>query len=144
MATVKTAVQATLLLIFLSGVYLLGRAYRSGGLPGFEEPPPFNLGIEADRLNATLPEMVSEGVRLDEARAGPKNSFTYFYTILDDDKAQDILKNQAKRDSLRAQLHDRVCFMMPAFREHGAIVIYALKDGAGRPIAEIKINSMDC
>jgi hypothetical protein len=144
MATVKTAMQAISLVIFLTGIFLLGRAYRSGSFPGFEEPPPFNLGIEAEKLNATLPEMVSEGVRLDEARAGPRNSFTYFYTITDDDKARDLSGNQEKLKALEAQLRDRVCSMMPTFREHGTIVIYALKDNSAGTIAEFKIDSMDC
>jgi hypothetical protein len=143
MIALKAATQTMVLLAFLSGVFLLGRACRSAALNGAGEPLPFNLGIEADRLNATLPEMVSEGVRLDETRAGPGNSFQYLYTILDGEK-KELLENRNRQDALRAQLQERVCSMMPAFREHGAVVTYFLRDSAGRAIAEIRIDPMDC
>jgi hypothetical protein len=144
MVALKAAMQTVVLLAFLAGLFLLGKAYRAGGLSDMEETTPFNLGIEAERLNATLPEMVSAGVRLDETRAGPGNAFVYFYTILDGDRVKEVRDNQAGLNALTAQLRDRVCSMMPAFRDHGAVVTYLLRDSAGKAIADIRIDPMDC
>ncbi len=144
MILTRAATRTIFLLIFLAGVFLLGKAYRIGGPLSSDASPPFNLGIEAERLNATLPEMVSEGVRLDETRAGPGNSFAYIYTILDDSRVSDLSPDRTKLEDLGAQLHNRVCVMMPAFREHGVIVTYSFRDGSGKTIAEIKIDPMDC
>ena len=112
--------------------------------PRDAEPVANILEREAAALNATLPEMVSEGVRLDKATSGPGNSFNYNYTIVDDDMAEKLVADDAKLEGMRDQLHRRVCAMMPEYRKRGTIVNYSLSNNAGLEIAEISINPEDC
>jgi hypothetical protein len=104
----------------------------------------FALEHEAQLLNETLPEMVSENIRLDKATTGPGNALTYFYTITDDAESKAISKDSRRTDRLRAQLLERVCTMMPEYRERGTVVGYTLRNNAGSTIAEISINPRYC
>ena len=128
-----------------TGVFLLARYYATGDFIEFGGEP-FSATMERDaaRINATLPEMVSEGVRLDKAAAGPGNAFNYIYTVVDDGDARKIAGDKRELDKLKAQLRERVCTVMPAYRENETIVTYSLRDNAGGPVAEISINPKDC
>ncbi len=125
--------------IFLSVTY-----YRTSSVSDENQTFFINLADDAERLNATLPEMVSENIRLDKATAGPGNSFHYNYTIVDNDAATKIAGDPDELGKLKTQLQERVCNLMPAYRANGTIVNYALKDNAGALVADISINPRDC
>ncbi len=125
-------------------IFLSVRHYRISSFYEQNETFFINLADDAERLNATLPEMVSENIRLDKATAGPDNSFHYNYTIVDDDSARKIAGDPEELDKLKMQLKERVCNLMPAYRANGTIVNYALKDNAGAIVADIAINPRDC
>lgn len=133
------------LALALAVIFFSGRYYAS------LRPEKMDLGEislalerEAEELNATLPEMVSENVRLDKATTGPGNALTYFYTVVDDNEADAIAADIRKTDKLKAQLLQRVCTMMPEYRERGTVVGYTLRNSIGSTIAEISINPRDC
>jgi hypothetical protein len=145
MLTAKRGVQAVILIGVFAATFAMVRYYRAGAIVDEgAELASIDLEREAAEVNATLPEMVSEGVRLDEVTAGPGNSFSYRYTILDDDSVKDLSKKPEKLKELEAQLHDRVCENMPDFRKSGTIVKYVLRDNAGTVLAEVSVNPMDC
>ena len=133
------------LTLALAVIFFTGR-YYAGLRPAKVDLGEISLALEreAEELNATLPEMVSENVRLDKATTGPGNALTYFYTIVDDGEAQAIAADVRKTDKLRTQLLQRVCTMMPDYRERGTIVGYTLRNSAGSTIAELSINPRDC
>jgi hypothetical protein len=143
--TAKSAMQAGALVVALAAIFLLGRYVVTGEYFGLNKEP-FSVAMEreAARLNATLPEMVSSSVRLDKAAAGPGNSFNYRYTIVDADAAKNIVENANERDKLKAQLQERVCTVMPAYRKNGTIVNYSLRDIEGATIADISIDPKNC
>jgi len=133
------------LFMALAVIFFSGRYYAS------LRPEKVDLGEislalerEAEELNATLPEMVSENVRLDKATTGPGNALTYFYTIVDDGEADAVASDIRRKDKLRKQLLQRVCTMMPEYRERGTIVGYTLRNTGGSTIAEISVNPRDC
>ena len=127
------------------GIFLLARYYRMEiSTEANDEPLSVTLWRAATQVNDTLPEMVSERVRLDKVTAGPGNSFNYVYTIVDDEAARNLSDHSDKIGELKAQLHDRVCSMMPDYRDNGTIVNYSLNDNSGAPIAAISINPADC
>jgi hypothetical protein len=129
----------------LAVIFFTGRYYASLR-PAKVDLGEISLALEreAEELNATLPEMVSENVRLDKATTGPGNALTYFYTIVDEGEARAMASDIRKTDKLRGQLLQRVCTMMPDYRERGTIVGYTLRDPAGSTIAEISVNPRDC
>jgi hypothetical protein len=133
------------LALALAVIFFSGRYYASQR-PGKLDLGEISLALEreAEELNATLPEMVSENVRLDKATTGPGNALTYFYTVVDDNEADAIAADIRKTDKLRAQLLQRVCTMMPEYRERGTVVGYTLRNSIGSTIAEISINPRDC
>ena len=133
------------LTLALAVIYFTGR-YYAGLRPAKVDLGEISLALEreAEELNATLPEMVSENVRLEKATTGPGNALTYFYTIVDDGQAEAFVSDVRKRNKLRAQLLQRVCTMMPDYRERGTIVGYTLRNPQGSTIAEISINPRDC
>jgi hypothetical protein len=141
----KSAAQTIAVVLLLAVLFMAGRYYRTASSTELDDEVVFiNLDREAEVLNATLPEMVSEGVRLDKVTAGPGNVFNYIYTIVSEETAKNLVGNSNKLADLRAQLHERVCSMMPAYRENGTVVSYSLKDNNGAAIAEVSINPRDC
>ena len=146
MLTAKSAMQNSIaLIIAFAVIFLLGKYYLTGDFFGrHKEPFLVTMEREAAELNATLPEMVSASVRLDKVTAGPGNAFNYVYTVVDADAAKNIVGNASELNKLRAQLQERVCTVMPAYRANGTIVNYSLKDAAGAAIADISIDPRDC
>ncbi|MGA3063050.1 MAG: hypothetical protein ABSD90_07450 [Methylocystis sp.] len=145
MMTAKSALKHVAGVLMFAAIFLLTRYYVTGELLEFNKEP-FSVTMEHDaaRLNATLPEMVSEGVRLDKAAAGPGNLFNYIYTVVDDDAASKIVADPKELDKLRSQLRERVCTVMPAYRNNNTIVRYSLRNNSGDIIADISINPKDC
>ncbi len=144
MFSIKSIFQAGALVIVLAVIFVLARYLRIENYSEEHKEPLARLELEAAELNATLPEMVSEGVRLDKATAGPGNLFNYFYTITDDEAARNMKGNSKSLKELKAQLLQRVCSSMPERRTNGTIVNYAFKNSAGSTLAEIAINPGDC
>ncbi|MCQ4191568.1 hypothetical protein [Methylocystis suflitae] len=137
--------EAAALIVIVATAFLLARQYRES--LNVDEPlEPLSLALEreAAEVNATLPEMVSEGVRLDKATAGPGNAFNYNYTIVDDEAAKTLIGNAKKLAELKTQLQERVCLTMPNHRSSGAIIRYSLKDNKGEMIADVSIDAGDC
>jgi hypothetical protein len=145
MVMAKRAMKHIAGVLAFATMFLLARYYVTGESLEFNKEP-FSATMERDaaRLNATLPEMVSEGVRLDKAAAGPGNVFNYFYTIVDDDAAKKIVGDPKELGKLKSQLQERVCTVMPAYRNNNAIVRYSLRNNSGDMIADISINPKDC
>jgi len=133
------------LVLALAVIFFSGR-YYAGLRPEKADLGEISLALEreAEELNATLPEMVSENVRLDKATTGPGNALTYFYTVTDDREADAIASDVRKKDKLKAQLLQRVCTMMPEYRERGTVVGYTLRNAVGSTVAEISVNPRDC
>jgi hypothetical protein len=145
MPTAKSAAQIIAGLVVFAAIFLMVRYYRSAeSFDSNEDSLSISLEREAAELNATLPEMVSEGVRLDKAAAGPGNSFSYIYTIVDDEAAKKMAGDSRELVKIKAQLHERVCTTMPERRESGTIINYSLKDNKGAAIADFSINPKDC
>jgi len=145
MQLVHSPMRLVLLVVALVAIYFAGRF--AGRVK--EDPPDmgaisFALEHEAAELNATLPEQVSETMRLDKATTGPGNAFTYVYTIVDDDAAKALQRDFVQLNKLKKQLQERVCTMMPEYRARGTIVGYSLRDAAGATLAEITVNPRDC
>ncbi|MGD9544887.1 MAG: hypothetical protein AB7F41_00470 [Methylocystis sp.] len=125
--------------------FLFARQYRES-LSDDEDLAPLSLTLEqeAAEVNATLPEMVSDGVRLDKTTAGPGNIFNYSYTVVDDEAARTLVGNEKKLTELKAQLQERVCLTMPQHRTSGTIIRYSLKDNKGETIADVSIDAGEC
>ncbi|HYA81800.1 MAG TPA: hypothetical protein VED87_12825 [Methylocystis sp.] len=111
---------------------------------GGKDPVEAVLEAEAATLNATLPEMVSENVRLDKTAAGPGNAFTYLYTLTDDASAKEIASNPVRGDELKTQLTERVCTMMPEMKKRGTFVTYSFRNNQGGAVADVKIKAKEC
>jgi len=139
------ALETAVLIAVVAAAFLLARQTRES-LSLDEDPEPLSLTLEreAAEVNATLPEMVSEGVRLDNTTAGPGNAFNYNYTIVDDEAARTLIGNAKKLAELKIQLQERVCLTMPQRRASGAIIRYFLKDNKGETIADVSIDAGDC
>ncbi|MGD9541241.1 hypothetical protein [Methylocystis sp.] len=139
------AFEAAVVIAVVAAAFLLARHTREV-LSLDEDPEPLSLTLEreAAEVNATLPEMVSEGVRLDNTTAGPGNAFNYNYTIVDDEAARTLVANPEKLAQLKTQLQERVCLTMPERRASGAIIRYSLKDNEGKIIADVSIDAGDC
>jgi hypothetical protein len=145
MVSTKNIIQAGALVIVLAVIFALASYLRTENYSDEDKGPRVaRLELEAAQLNATLPEMVSEGVRLDKATAGPGNLFNYFYTIIDDEAARNLKGNSKKLKELKMQLLERVCSTMPERRTNRTIVNYAFKNNAGATLTEIAINPADC
>ena len=108
------------------------------------KPPGVDLTRDAIELNKTLPEMVSEGVRLDRTSSGPGNAFNYFYTILDDELAHTFVDNPSRLEGIIAQLNVRVCAMMPNYVQSGVAVKYHMKSRIDAVMPTITVNPGDC
>ncbi|MGA8171762.1 MAG: hypothetical protein WB816_13150 [Methylocystis sp.] len=145
MVTAKGAIKHAAGILAFATIFLLARYYMTGESLEFNKEP-FSATMERDaaRINATLPEMVSEGVRLDRTTAGPGNLFNYLYTVVDDDAARKIANDPRELGKLKAQLHERVCTVMPAYRNNNTVVKYSLRNNSGETIADISINPRDC
>ena len=137
----KWAVKTVALAIAPAAALFLGNYLKTQIFSGPDEE---SLARDAERLNRTLPEMVSEGIRLDKTSAGPGNSFTYIYTVVDDPMAESIPGSGGRLNELRLQLHERVCTMMPEYAENGTVVNYLLKDNSGAILARISVDPKDC
>ncbi|WP_292530941.1 hypothetical protein [Methylocystis sp.] len=137
--------EAAALIAVVAAAFFLARQTRES-LSLDEDPEPLSLTLEreAAEVNATLPEMVSDGVRLDKATAGPGNAFNYNYTIVDDEAARTLVGNPKKLAQLQTQLQERVCLTMSHRRASGAIIRYSLKDNEGKTIADVAIDAGDC
>jgi hypothetical protein len=145
MVTVKGAMKHVAGVLLFATMFLLARYFITGeSLELNTEPFSVTMEHDAARLNATLPEMVSEGVRLDKVAAGPGNLFNYLYTVVDDDAAKKLAGDPKELGKLKSQLQERVCTVMPAYRNNNTIVRYSLRNNSGDVIADVSINPKDC
>lgn len=137
--------EAAALIAVMAAAFFLARQTRES-LSLDEDPEPLSLTLEreAAEVNATLPEMVSEGVRLDNTTAGPGNAFNYNYTVVDDEAARTLVGSPEKLAQLKTQLQERVCQTMPHHRASSAIIRYSLKDNEGKTIADVSVDAGDC
>ncbi|MFO1124095.1 MAG: hypothetical protein U1E25_01600 [Methylocystis sp.] len=135
---------AVVIAVVVAAFFLARQTRESFSLDEDTEPLSLTLEREAAEVNATLPEMVSEGVRLDKATAGPGNAFSYEYTVVDDEAAQALFANPEKLAQLKTQLQERVCRTMPQRRASGAIIRYSLKNNEGKTIADVSIDAGSC
>jgi hypothetical protein len=144
MISQKWIIRGLLLIISASAAFYFGKLLRTQKPSISHEDILSNLNQNSDLLNKTLPELVSEGVRLDTTTAGPGNSFNYFYTIIDEQTLDGMIKNENHNKYLSRQLFERVCTMMPDYRDNGTIVNYFLKNNTGKIIIKISVEPKDC
>jgi hypothetical protein len=146
MAGGTSPLRLLLFAVLFAAIFVAGRYLGAMRETQEEDKGAISLALEreADELNATLPEQVSENVRLDKATTGPGNAFTYVYTVVDDAAAQDFRRNYVELNKLKQQLKERVCTMMPEYRNRGTVVGYSLRDNSGKSIAEISVDPREC
>ena len=142
----KTGFARTIALCVAAGVlaFIGGRYFQNVHQRSSEFSTVPDLALDAARLNKTLPEMVSEGVRLDRTSAGPGKIFNYFYTILEDDQARIMTVDPSRVRLIFLQLNERVCAMMPNYVNHGVIVKYHLRNRLGADLPSFTVDSGGC
>lgn len=124
--------------------FLGGRQFQNHSSEHPENVTALDLARDAAELNKTLPEMVSEGVRLDRTSAGPGKVFHYFYTITDDDQARSIASRPSRQKEIVQQLNERVCAMMPNYVQNGVVVIYRMNTRIDAALPEIIVDPGAC
>lgn len=127
-----------------SAAFLGGRYFQHLTPQLANKSQGIDLTRDATELNKTLPEMVSEGVRLDRTSSGPGKLFNYFYTILDDELAHTLIDNPSRLGEIIAQLNVRVCEMMPNYVQNGIVVKYHMKTRIDAIMPTITVNPRDC
>lgn len=143
-------ISVDLLIKIASFVVILAIAYFAGSRLKVDTPPVdqesviASLERDAENLNKTLPEIVSEGVRLDATEAGPGNLFTYIYTVIDDQAAKEMFANEKNINALTAQLKNRVCVMMEDYKKNKTTVNYLFKNDLSEIIYKIAIDPKEC
>ena len=143
-------ISVDLLIKIASFVVILAIAYFAGSRLKVDTPPVdqesviASLERDAENLNKTLPEIVSEGVRLDATEAGPGNLFTYIYTVIDDQAAKEMFANEKNIKALAAQLKNRVCVMMEDYKKNKTTVNYLFKNDLSEIIYKIAIDPKEC
>ncbi|MFM9163649.1 MAG: hypothetical protein ACKOPH_11445 [Methylocystis sp.] len=143
-------ISVDLLIKIASFVVILAIAYFAGSRLKVDTPPVdqesviASLERDAENLNKTLPEIVSEGVRLDATEAGPGNLFTYIYTVIDDQAAKEMFANDKNINALTAQLKNRVCVMMEDYKKNKTTVNYLFKNDLSEIIYKIAIDPKEC
>ncbi len=128
----------------VSVAFLVGRYLQNTPWEPREKSRIFDLALDATALNKTLPEMVSEGVRLDKTSAGPGKVFNYFYTILDEGQARGLATNPSRLQQIVSQLNERVCIMMPNYVRNGVVVKYYLKNNIVADLPTVVVDPHDC
>ncbi len=97
----------------------------------------------ASGMNKMMPQMLSEGVRLDSVSALPDKVFKYNYTLTEDVKESvspeeiDAFKKEAKEGALQAV---KTSQDMKEFRDHKVTLKYSYADKNGQPTAEFTIT----
>jgi len=130
--------------------FILALAYFAGShlkvdTPAMDQESVIaSLERDAENLNRTLPEIVSEGIRLDATEAGPGNSFTYIYTVIDDQAAKEMFGNEKNIQALTAQLKNRVCVMMQDYKKNKTTVNYLFKNDLSKIISKIIVDPKEC
>jgi hypothetical protein len=143
-------ISVDLLIKIASFAVILAIAYFAGSRLKVDTPPVdqesviASLERDAENLNKTLPEIVSEGVRLDATEAGPGNLFTYIYTVIDDQAAKEMFANEKNIKALTAQLKNRVCVMMEDYKKNKTTVNYLFKNDLSEIIYKIAIDPKEC
>lgn len=143
-------ISVDLLIKIASFAVILAIAYFAGSRLKVDTPPVdqesviASLERDAENLNKTLPEIVSEGVRLDATEAGPGNLFTYIYTVIDDQAAKEMFANEKNIKALTAQLKNRVCVMMEDYKKNKTTVNYLFKNDVSEIIYKIAIDPKEC
>lgn len=143
-------ISVDLLIKIASFAVILAIAYFAGSRLKVDTPPVdqesviASLERDAENLNKTLPEIVSEGVRLDATEAGPGNLFTYIYTVIDDQAAKEMFANEKNIKALTAQLKNRVCVMMEDYKKNKTTVNYLFKNDLSEIIYKITIDPKEC
>lgn len=143
-------ISVDLLIKIASFAVILAIAYFAGSRLKVDTPPVdqesviASLERDAENLNKTLPEIVSEGVRLDATEAGPGNLFTYIYTVIDDQAAKEMFANEKNIKALTAQLKNRVCVMMEDYKKNNTTVNYLFKNDLSEIIYKIAIDPKEC
>ncbi len=130
--------------VILAIAYFAGSRLKVDAPPVDQESVIASLERDAENLNKTLPEIVSEGVRLDATEAGPGNLFTYIYTVIDDQAAKEMFANEKNIKALTAQLKNRVCVMMEDYKKNKTTVNYLFKNDLSEIIYNIAIDPKEC
>lgn len=128
----------------LAIAYFAGSRFKVETPPVDQESVIASLERDAKNLNKTLPEVVSEGIQLDTTEVGPGNSFTYVYTVIDDQAAKEMFGNENNIKALTAQLRNRVCIMMVDYKKNKTIVNYLFKNSLSKIISKINIDPKEC
>jgi len=142
--TIDLLIKIVFFAVILAIAYFSGSRLKEDSPPLDQESIIASLESDAENLNKTLPEIVSEGVRLDTTEVGPGNSFTYIYTVIDDQAAKEMFDNDKNVKALTAQLKNRVCVMMEVYKKNKTIVNYLFKNDLTKIISKIIIDPKEC
>lgn len=129
--------------VFIFGtviVKVVGRVARTSTAPDLDTV----LVQTANKMNATLPKMVSEEIRMDTTVAGPGKQFTYFSTLTS--QASSEIDAQEFYDDNAPVLTKHVCNLAEAqklFRK-GITFHYVYRGNDGVEVARIAISPEDC
>ena len=101
--------------------------------------------VETAKLQKkSLPVMVDDVTRWDDAIAGPGKNWTYMYTIVVPESKN--LNNQKINDYLGNKLRNTVCTQkeMELFVKHDVKLTYIYHDLEGNLIGKVDFNAGDC
>lgn len=142
--TVDLLIKVAFFAALLAIAYFAGSRLKIDAPSADQESVIASLERDAENLNRTLPEMVSEGVRLDATKAGPGNAFTYIYTVIDSMAAKEMFSSEKNIKDLTAQLRNRVCVMMVEYKKNKTTVNYLFKNDLSSIISKITIDPKEC
>lgn len=104
------------------------------------------LKDSAATTNKLGPQILSDGVRLDNVSASDDNTFQYNYTLLEDEKEKvtpeqiEEFKTSARNEALKVIKSSEE---MKMFRDHKVTLKYHYSDRNGKPLAEFSIAPSD-
>jgi len=102
------------------------------------------LAESVKKLNAKLPVMMGEDIRLDRAKAGPGKNISYIHTILSGNA--DEYDGEATRKALEPDLKAGACKdpILTAFFKIGITAHYVYNGKDGVKIMSIPLKGADC
>lgn len=104
------------------------------------------LKESAATTNKLGPQILSDGVRLDNVSASDDNTFQYNYTLLEDEKEKvtpeeiEVFKTSAREEALKVI---KTSDEMKMFRDHKVTLKYHYVDKNGKPLTDFTIAPTD-
>lgn len=132
----------------ISAVTLLNLAHAADNLQVSEKQILYSqlldeMAIATDELNASLPQMVDEGLRLERTNIEGQN-FVYYYTLIEQ-IADETDRNQFA-SVMNTVIHDAVCVSkdMSYIIDVGIPIVYSYSGKFGNNISSFIIDKSSC